>query len=143
MLELRKILLKDVMVKNPYTIDINESFSKVWELLTEHGIRHLPVVENNRMRGLISSRDLYRIVSPRRTEDGTCFYGKEVLDRYILKQVMTKDVFTLSPSDTISKAIDVMVNRKYGCVPLVDEHGHLAGIVTPIDILKKLAVYFI
>lgn len=144
MIELKKLLLKDVMVPKPFTVGMNESVNTVWEIFYSRGIRHLPVLDDKRvLKGIITLRDLYRTVSPKKTLEGDTFYDKYDLDRYILKHIMIKDVITLASTDTIGKAIDIMVNRKYGCIPIVDKDTKLLGIVTHIDILRKVAPYFI
>ena len=121
MVQLRKILLKDVMVTKPYTIRVDEPFSRVWDKFRRYRIRHLPVVNKSRqLQGIITQRDLYKIISPRKTMDGNFIYDRAELDRYILKHVMKKKVTTLSPNDFLGQAIDIMVNFKYGCIPVID-----------------------
>ncbi len=128
------------MISKPFTIGINEPFSRVWEIFKLRRIRHLPVLDKDRkLEGLITQRDLYRITSPRKTTDGNLIYDKGMLDSRILKHVMTKEVVTLSPDDTLAMAIDIMVVRKYGCIPIVDEQKHLLGIITQIDVLRTIS----
>ena len=144
MATLYKIFLKTIMVKELYTINVNEPLSKVWDIFKTYGIRYLPVVDDKGiLEGIITQRDLYRIESPRITLDGELVYDKISLDGYILKYVMTKEVFTLSPDDTLETAIQAMLNEKYGCIPIVDEHKYVVGIITQVDILKAVAEYFI
>ncbi len=140
----KKILVKDVMVKQPFTIGLDEPFSRVWDIFKLHKIRHLPVLDNNRiLKGLITQRDLYRIISPRKTLEGNLIYDKSELDNYILEYVMTKKVVTLSPQDVLGKAIDIMVNSKYGCLPIINTASFLEGIVTKIDVLKAVGKFVI
>jgi CBS-domain-containing membrane protein len=142
---LHKILIKDIMVTKLITVGLDAPFSKVWEMFTVHKIRHLPVVNHEKkLKGLVTQRDFYRIVPPKReVEDDGSFYLKEDLDKFILQKVMTVKVETLSPQDTLGKAIDIMVQKKYGCIPVVDEKGVLLGIVTQTDALKAIATYFL
>ncbi|MDD5440333.1 MAG: CBS domain-containing protein [Candidatus Omnitrophica bacterium] len=145
MIELKRILLQDIMIIDPFTLNIDDPFSFTWDMFTTREIRHIPIINDDKtLAGIITIRDLYRIISPRKNmDDGGYFYDRETLDRYILRKVMTKDVFTLKPQDTIGKAVRVMAERKYGCVPVVDTNNRLVGIVTQIDILKTIAGYFI
>ncbi len=130
MITLNRIYLKEVMVTTPHTIGVEEPFSKVVEIFSTKKIRHLPVIDEFAvLRGIISQRDLYRITSPRKDEEGLLIYDKASLDKYVLKYVMTKEVFTLSQDDTLGKAITSMVTHKYGCIPVVDNEKHLLGIV--------------
>jgi CBS domain-containing protein len=142
--KLFKVLLKTIMTKELYTININEPFSKTWDMFRTYGIRHLPVVDDKGiLQGIVTQRDLFRIESPRRTQEGELMYDKESLDGHILKQVMIKEVFTLLPKDTLGAAIEAMLSEKYGCIPIVNEQKYLIGIITQADILKAVAEYFI
>ena len=141
---LHKILLKDVMVSKPFTIGEDEPFSRVWDIFRIHKIRHLPVLDNARhLKGIITQRDLYRTISPYKTMDGNSVYNKTDLDRYILKHIMTKEVVVLSCNDTLGKAIEVIVQSKYGCIPIINKDRYLEGIVTQIDVLRAIAEHFI
>ncbi len=66
-----------------------------------------------------------------------------MLDRFILKNVMNKKLSTLLPSDTLGNVIDLMVSKKYGCIPIVDKNNILAGVMTQIDVLRAIKKYFI
>lgn len=142
---LNKIYIKDMMIKKPHTIGIDEPFSRVWEIMQAQRIRHLPVIDECRkVRGIISQRDLYRTVSPRKkVEEEGLFYPKEVLDQFVLRNVMITEIYTLTPNDTLGSVIDLILKKKFGCIPIVDEDGTLAGIVTQIDILRAVAQYFV
>ena len=68
---MRMILVKEVMASPAITINVEEPFRRVEEKFRTLGIRHLPVVDaTSRVVGMITQRDLYKTVSPRRTEDG-------------------------------------------------------------------------
>jgi CBS domain-containing membrane protein len=134
-----KIPLSRVMAAPPVCIHINDPFSRVEELLRVHRIRHLPVVDENRVLcGLITQTDLYRTVSPFRSIDGELFYNKELLDGYLLESAMTKNVTTLTAEDDLASAIGIMVKKRFGCVPIIDVKHRLLGIITQIDILKEI-----
>jgi CBS-domain-containing membrane protein len=136
------IPLCSVMVADPVTIAVNSPFSKVEELFHSHGIRHLPVVDSGKkLCGLITQTDLYRTVSPMRSMEGEFFYTRDLLDDYILKVIMTKEVATLGPEDKLASAVDIMVREKYGCIPIVDKKGRLEGMITQIDVLKIMFKY--
>jgi len=144
MIKLQKILIKDMLVKKPYTITVDSQFSKVWDMFVSYKIRHLPVLnDKNILVGIITQRDLYKIISPRKTMEGNFVYDKNMLNKYILKNVMKKSVLTLSPTDTLGSAIEIMVRKKYGCIPIVNDDKTLAGIITQIDVLRIINKYFI
>jgi len=145
MTTLHKIYIKDVMVTKLITIGIDAPFSQVWDIFSNQRIRHLPVInQDKRLKGLITQRDFYRIIPPRKDiEDSGSFYLKEDLDKFILQKVMIDNVATLFPQDTLGTAINMMVQKKYGCIPIIDEKGILVGILTQTDALKAIANYFL
>ncbi|MEI8176675.1 MAG: CBS domain-containing protein [Candidatus Omnitrophota bacterium] len=144
MTTLHKVLVKELMIADPVTIHVGAPFSRVWEIFQARHIRHLPVVDDQGvLRGIITQRDLYRLISPRRTMDGLSVYDKNELDAFMLEHVMTKEVVTLAPEAALGAAIDLMVNKRYGCIPIVDAKRVLVGIVTQIDALKAVARFFV
>ena len=143
-MQLHKVLIKEIMTTDPVYIGVEEPFSRVWDKLSTNKIRHLPVVDPQRtVVGMVTQRELYRVISPRKTLEGDFVYSKEELDSFILRHVMKKDVIMLKPDDTLGEAISVMVNTKFGGIPIVDEEKRLVGIITQIDVLKAIAQYFI
>ena len=144
MKETIKILIRDICVKEPHTIDVKEPFSRVWELFRTFSIRHVPVINDQRVvQGIVSQRDLYKTISPRKDLEGEFLYTKEMLDKFILKNVMNTNLSTLSPNDTLGKVIELMVKKKYGCIPIVDANKKLVGVVTQIDVLRTIQKHFI
>ncbi|MDP3919251.1 MAG: CBS domain-containing protein [Candidatus Omnitrophota bacterium] len=126
------------MTSPAVTVHVTEEFSAVHEKFLIKGIRHLPVVDGQgRIQGLVTETDFNRVTMPRMTEDGPV-YDKTALDRTLLRRVMTPEPCTLCPDDPLSKAVSLMAEHKYGCIPIVDVQGKVIGIVTEIDILKYI-----
>ena len=137
---LNRVKIDEIMTKKVISIHENDRFSLVEEKLREFRIRHLPVVDQGgKLVGIVTQRDLYRIQSPRHLEDDTWYYDQRSLDSHILKYVMTKDPCALNPEDPVAKAVVLMVERKYGCLPIVKKDRTLCGIITQLDILKIAA----
>ena len=134
---LRTTKIKDVMRTPAITVDASDEFHVVWEKFEAHDIRHLPVLdEAGRVCGLISQRHLYKVHSPRHLEDGSWYYDEAMLDSFILKNVMTKELFLLKPENTLQEAMEPMARLKLGCIPIVDQYRLPLGIVTRVDIIK-------
>jgi CBS domain-containing protein len=138
---LQKVKIKEIMASPVISIEEHSPFCKVEEAFRQKEIRHLPVVDvDNKIVGLITQRDFFRIVSPRKLMDSEAwYYDKETLDGIILKNVMIKNPFVLSGEHTAADAILEMVRRKYGCIPIVDKDKILCGIITQVDLLKIAA----
>jgi len=137
---LQRSQIKDFMSTNIVTINVNSPFSLVPEKLQHFRIRHLPIVdEHNKLVGLMTERDLYKIISPRKLDTGEWYYDKEALNKVILKHVMNINLSTLTPENSLGEALVTMAESKYGSIPIIDENGILKGIITRQDILEITA----
>jgi CBS domain-containing protein len=131
--------LKDIMTPDPVTLNIDEPFCKVAQIFKSRDIRHLPVVNaGGVIMGVISQRDFNRITSPERTPEGEYVYDMNAIAKYVLKQHVVQHVVTLSPDDTLERAVELMAEKKLGCIPITDAELKVVGIVTAIDALKLL-----
>jgi len=143
-LDIRALLkvtkLKEIMTSKVVSIQVDSPFSEVPKKFNMHNIRHLPVVgEKNKLVGLMTQRDLYKLHSPRKLEDGSWYYDEDELNSYILKDVMLQDPLAMGAEDCVGDAVLEMVRNKYGCILIIDQNEALCGIVTRVDILKMAA----
>jgi CBS domain-containing protein len=134
---LKKVTLKEVMTSPAIFVHEDAPFRQVVKLLQEERIRHIPIVNSDKtVVGIISQRDLYKIQPPHKNEDGVWVYDLDMIDGFILRNVMIQNPFVLSDSCLLADAIGPMVQRKYGCIPVIDQYKKLCGIITQYDILK-------
>lgn len=139
---IRTITLKDVMSTPVITVQVWEDFHVVYDKFTLHGIRHLPVVDDaGRLVGLVSQRHLYKLCSPRRKENGGWYYDNDMLDAFILKQVMVGDPYVLRPHNTLEDAMKDMVRFKFGCIPIVDDNSKPVGMITRDNLINFFLTY--
>lgn len=132
--------LKEIMTSKVISIRIDAPFSEVPKKFNMFNIRHLPVVDQkNRLVGLMTQRDLYKLHSPRKLEDGSWYYDEDELNNYILEDVMLRNPLAMDVEDCVGDALLVMVRNKYGCIPIIDKDRVLCGIVTRVDVLKMAA----
>lgn len=135
---MKDIPLKEIMIANPVTANQEDLLSKVEEKFRIRGIRHIPIVnEQNRVVGMFTRNDLAKCLAPHKTEDGFS-YDRQAMDEFTLKYVMATEPTTLGPEDPLSRAVEIMVRNKYGCIPIVKGDNTLLGIVTQVDIMKLL-----
>jgi CBS domain-containing protein len=100
-------------------------------------VRHIPVVSDGEVVGIVSQRDLFRAG----ISSVLAFRGKaerEWLAKIPIDEVMTAPVFTIGPEEPIRSAVAIMLNKRIGCLPVV-ESGKLVGIVSETDCLRYLA----
>jgi CBS domain-containing protein len=97
--------------------------------------RHMPVTEERRLVGLISQRDLLRI-SASSLLPGSSEQTAHLSKNFRVRDVMVRDVKTVNPETSLSVAARLLSQHKLGCLPVVDEHNVLVGILTESDFVR-------
>ncbi len=129
--------IKAVMASPVITVKDTDEFHVVYDKFTVYDIRHLPVVDSSgSVVGLISQRQLYKTHSPRRLEDGEWFYDKDLLDGFILKNVMIKDPFLFKETASLEEVMKTILEFKTGCIIVIDKLNRPVGIVTRDNVIK-------
>jgi acetoin utilization protein AcuB len=124
--------VRDSMTREVITLGPEASAAEAWGVCQEAGIRHLPIIEAGRLVGLVSDRDL-RDVSPPRGSGGE----RDTLGWVRLRDIMSTDLATIAPLDTVEDAAREIYDRKIGCLPVVAD-GELVGIITSSDMMRTL-----
>ena len=109
----------------------------VWtalKLLGERHIRHLPVVEDGRLVGIVTDRDIRLVYPSAVTADDKKQDPFDALEKISVGQIMTKRVFTVTPETSIADAARLLLERRIGGLPVV-QGDLLVGIITKTDIL--------
>jgi acetoin utilization protein AcuB len=105
-------------------------------LMRTHRVRHLPVVEGDKLVGIISDRDLRRPQWVDALDDWTAYY--KIDDETVVKDIMTENPDVVRTYDTIRKAMKILQERRYGALPVLDKKGDLVGILSAQDLLSAL-----
>jgi acetoin utilization protein AcuB len=116
------MMVRDVMTRGPVTITPQTPCPEARRLLDDHRIRHLPVVDGGRLVGMVSDRDV-------RSAAGGSVPA-------VAREIMTPDPVTVTSDTRVEHAARVMVDGRFGSLPVVD--GTLVGIVTYTDLLRAL-----
>jgi len=116
------------MSRKPWTIARTATMAEAHRLMREHAIRHLPVVDGDRIVGIISMRDLHLL----ETLPGVRPEEVEVED------AMTTEVVTASEHDALADVADRMADARIGSAVIVGPAG-LVGIFTSGDAMRALA----
>jgi acetoin utilization protein AcuB len=128
------MLVEDVMQAAVITITPKTSLPEALRLVRHRGIRHLPVVEDDRLVGIVSDRDLKQAMA----SPATALESHELrylLDALTVDEIMTRAVVTVGRMFPIEDAARLMVTEKISALP-VTERGKLIGIVTETDVLE-------
>ncbi|WP_456472219.1 CBS domain-containing protein [Methanocaldococcus sp.] len=129
--DLEKIKVREVMTKDVITINKDEYIVKAFEKMLKYKISSLPVVEGDKLVGIITTTDIgYNLIK----------------DKYTLEtkveDVMTKDVITVKEDESIIDAIkkmDVKGNEIINQLPVLNDEGKLVGIISDGDIIRLLS----
>lgn len=124
--------LAEVMTINPITITKSVTPAEAFAAMRENGIRHLPVLEEGQLVGLLSQRDLYHKEALHGGRDGYCTVGG----------AMVRDTYVVAPGDCVGPVVQKMAERRYGCAIVVDRE-RVVGIFTATDALALLATMFV
>ena len=130
--------VKDVMQRNVATLGLEDSLDVAEDIMMLGRVRHLPVVAGeSRLVGVVTQRDLLKA-----SLASVLGFGRAVEHDWLkaipVRVVMTKEIEIASPSDSLKRAVDRMMAKKIGCLPVVDD-GKLLGLLTETDCLQVLA----
>ncbi|SDB04177.1 acetoin utilization protein AcuB [Desulfonatronum thiosulfatophilum] len=132
------MLISDWMTRDVISVEQDVSMMKVSKIMKEKRIRRLPVVDaGNKLLGIVTDRDI-KEASPSKATTLDIHELYYLLSEIKVKDIMTKKPFTVLPNDTIERAALVMMEKRVGGLPVVDEQGKVAGIITESDVFKVL-----
>lgn len=128
------MLVQDVMQMKLFTVTPETTLPEALRLTSQRGIRHLPMLDGDRLAGILSDRDLKRAMasSATRLEVHELAY---LTSRVRVDEIMTRTVITIAPTASIEAAACLMVQEKIGALPVM-EGSRLIGLVTETDVLR-------
>jgi CBS domain-containing protein len=133
-----ELCVRDIMTKKVKTVDRNDSLATADEVMRLGRIRHIVVVgEDGSLAGVLSQRDLFLGGLLKALGYGTHAKTK-ALEMLVVKEAMVSDVVTTTPGTPLSQAAWTMLERKIGCLPVV-EGGKLVGIIAESDFVAQFA----
>jgi len=131
------MLVKDWMSKNVITVDIADSLQHAVNLTMEHQISMLPVLEDGKLVGVVTDRDLKR-ASP---SDAAVLDIREIIyamSRLEVGAIMSRYPATVPLNHTIEETAECLLKNKISGAPVVDEEGNVKGIITKSDLFKAM-----
>lgn len=126
------ITVTEIMTPNPVTLSAEASLRDALDLMQEKRIRHIPIIDaQERLVGLVTQRDLLAA----RESNLTRMPAEQMLaqeTQRLVSDFMSTEVTSVSPRAGVKEAARYILQRKYGCLPVIDQN-QLVGIVTDHD----------
>ncbi len=129
--------VRDIMTTEVTTLGRNDSLQLAKDIMTLGRVRHFPVLDDGKVVGVVSQRDLYKA-----SLGSVMKYGEKAqrafLEGIAVKEVMSDPPITIAPHASVQEAARLMMEKKIGCLPVLDG-AQLVGLVTETDMLKLVA----
>lgn len=132
----KRIPVSEIMSKNIIALDESDDLNRAETLFKRYKIRHIPVVREESIIGMLSYSDLLRISFADVTEDEQNV-GSIVYNMFTIEQVMTKSIVTITSNTTIKEVAEILAKEGFHALPVVDD-ATLVGMVTTTDLINYL-----
>jgi acetoin utilization protein AcuB len=131
------MLVKGWMTSDVMTIDEDTSMMKASQIMKENNVRRLPVMHKGKLVGMVTDRDI-KEASPSKATTLDVHELYYLLSELKVKDIMSKNIITIGPEDTVEKAAVIMLEHRISGLPVINEKGKLVGVITQGDIFKVL-----
>ena len=131
--------VSDIMQTQMVTLKPDERLDLADDIMHLGRVRHMPVVEDGRLVGIVSNRDLLA-ASLTKFLNFDPKQRRAFLRSVEVGEAMTRDVVTVEPSTSLREAAQLVIRHKVGCLPVVKPDGVLVGLVTETDLVKAALV---
>jgi len=121
--------VRTIMDKNPVCASPDQTVNELSKMMLNRRVQQLPVVENGKFLGLITSYDLWRKHENNQSPDVSIGNMK-------IRDVMTTKVIKISPKDKVGTAAELFADRRFKTLPVVNLRDELKGVITAFDIIK-------
>lgn len=126
--------VKDFMTRKVVYVSPETTVAAAADVMREQGLRRLPVIENDKLVGLVTEGTMAE-ATPSKATSLSIYEMNYLLNKTKIKDIMIKDVVTVSPFSSIEDAIYIMMTHKVGVLP-VEENGVVSGIITDRDVYR-------
>lgn len=130
---IKKLLCKDIMNSKLISLAPHESVIRAIEIMQEHHIRHLPIIENNQAVGILSDRDTRQVLAILQVMGITIQKARGDLR---VSEFMASPVETVDENVLAVEAAQIMIDHKIGCLPVTNGKT-IIGIITETDIMQQ------
>jgi len=128
--------VRDYMTPEPQSLGARQTLLDAVLMIRMAPLRHIPILEDGRLVGVLSDRDVHRLAPSLLIPLSPQEYNRVFADTP-LEKVMTRNPLTIHPDAPLADAVNLLVTERLGCLPVLDE-GKLVGIITVSDMLRAL-----
>jgi acetoin utilization protein AcuB len=129
------------MSKHLVTVGMDDTLHTIRRIFQNQRFHHLMVVEHGKLMGVISDRDYLKLISPSIEKNLGSSAEMAVLKRRA-HQIMTRTPVTIHRQASLEEAVGMFLDEKVSCLPVVDDEGHLKGVLSWRDILRIVRAQF-
>ncbi|SDU20860.1 CBS domain-containing protein [Polaribacter sp. Hel1_33_78] len=128
--------ISEIMTTEVVTLNVADRLETAEKLFKKHKIRHIPVVKEKEILGMLSYSDLLRISFADVSDDENSI-DTFVYDMFSIQQVMARNLFMVAPNSTIKEVAELLSKKEFHALPVVEDN-ELVGIVTTTDLINYL-----
>ena len=133
----QRVPISEIMTTDLIVLNLNDGLDKAEHLFKLHSIRHIPVIDGDKIVGMLSLTDLLRISFADGAYEDEENIETIVYNMFTISQVMAKNIESVSPNATIKEVAEELAAKEYHALPVVEDEK-LVGIVTTTDLIKYL-----
>lgn len=131
----KEVFISEIMTRNILRLSLSDNLSTAEAMMKKNHIRHLPVVDKEKIVGMVSLNDLLRISFADAVDAEGEDIETTVYDMFTIEQVMSKKVKSITSKTTVAEAGKMFLQYEFHALPVVDDDT-LIGIVTTTDIIR-------
>ena len=131
------MIVQDIMTRKVVTVEMDDTLQIVKEIFDRLRFHHLLVMEEGRLFGVLSDRDLLKALSPNLGTSTESFKDRATLNKRV-HQIMSRDPISLPPQASVLEAVKTFNTHRISCIPIVDAGGKPVGVLSWRDILRAL-----
>ncbi len=128
----------EIMTTEVITASMDDTIGGIRKIFELNHCHHIPILEDNRLVGIISDRDVLLGLSPDVDSPRADNRALNTLKKKA-HQIMTRRVITISPDHTVEEAAAILLIKKFNCLPVVEDSNAVVGILTKTDILENIS----
>lgn len=133
-----QLLVKEIMTRETKSISPDTVLPEAHQVMIMNNVRRLPVVKGDKLKGIVTLSDIQQ-ASPSDATSLSVWELNYLLSKLTIKKIMTSPVMTIREDDSVNRVASMMLDHKFGGVPVVNSAGRLVGMVTESDIFRLVA----